>query len=77
MCRVYVSTGTLRSFDRRPLNPPGAGGHGQAQVQAYQHQSVPSAAALDTNLAENSRVFSNSLIAAAAASDVLDFDMDF
>ncbi|KQJ92194.1 NAC domain-containing protein 90 [Brachypodium distachyon] len=77
VCRVYVSTGTLRSFDRRPLNPPGAGGHGQAQVQAYQHQSVPSAAALDTNLAENSRVFSNSLIAAAAASDVLDFDMDF
>ncbi|CAD6254740.1 unnamed protein product [Miscanthus lutarioriparius] len=23
VCRVYISTGTLRSFDRRPLNPPG------------------------------------------------------
>ncbi|KAJ1274350.1 hypothetical protein BS78_05G055900 [Paspalum vaginatum] len=26
VCRVYVSTGTLRSFDRRPLNPPVVGG---------------------------------------------------
>lgn len=23
VCRVYISTGTLRSFDRRPLNPTG------------------------------------------------------
>lgn len=44
VCRVYISTGTLRSFDRRPLNPPG---HDQAV-----HRHVPSSARADfTNLA--------------------------
>ncbi|RCV37101.1 hypothetical protein SETIT_8G036100v2 [Setaria italica] len=45
VCRVYISTGTLRSFDRRPLNP--AGGVDQA-LHCYQQQQVlapPAAAA--------------------------------
>lgn len=46
VCRVYISTGTLRSFDRRPLNPAG---HNQAV-----HQHVPSSArAANTNLADD------------------------
>lgn len=36
VCRVYISTGTLRSFDRRPLNPPG-------HDQAVHYQQVPAA----------------------------------
>ncbi|WVZ54367.1 hypothetical protein U9M48_005175 [Paspalum notatum var. saurae] len=45
VCRVYISTGTLRSFDRRPLNPPAAAAGGldpQAAdavvVHSYQRQ---------------------------------------
>ncbi|CAM0148917.1 unnamed protein product [Urochloa decumbens] len=37
VCRVYISTGTLRSFDRRPLNPPAGGG---LAVHCYQQQQV-------------------------------------
>ncbi|TVU26863.1 hypothetical protein EJB05_29432 [Eragrostis curvula] len=35
VCRVYKSNGTLRSFDRRPLNPAG---HNQAAVHHQQQQ---------------------------------------
>ncbi|CAO2147705.1 unnamed protein product [Urochloa humidicola] len=53
VCRVYISTGTLRSFDRRPLNPAGGGGLDQAVVHSYQQQKVvpgpPAAAAAATN----------------------------
>ncbi|KAG8089041.1 hypothetical protein GUJ93_ZPchr0011g26895 [Zizania palustris] len=42
VCRVYISTGTLRSFDRRPLN----------QAATTQQQQVPSSTvAANTNLA--------------------------
>nr|TKV99357.1 hypothetical protein SEVIR_8G038000v2 [Setaria viridis] len=37
VCRVYISTGTLKSFDCRPLNP--AGGVDQA-LHCYQQQQV-------------------------------------
>ncbi|CAM0950049.1 unnamed protein product [Alopecurus aequalis] len=78
VCRVYISTGTLRSFDRRPLNPPG-----NAQTAARQH--APSRA--NTNLANN-RITANtgqannsqdwrSLITSTTAIDNFSFDMDF
>ncbi|KAF8641875.1 hypothetical protein HU200_067582 [Digitaria exilis] len=38
VCRVYISTGTLRSFDRRPLNH--AGGRDQAAVNGNRQQQV-------------------------------------
>ncbi|CAN6380604.1 unnamed protein product [Urochloa humidicola] len=38
VCRVYISTGTLRSFDRRPLNPAGGGGGLDQPVHSYQQQ---------------------------------------
>jgi len=52
VCRVYISTGTLRSFDRRPLNPPGglavAAQHafhcGYQQQQLQQPLQPPAAA---------------------------------
>jgi len=42
VCRVYISTGTLRSFDRRPLNPPGglAAAAQQAVHCGYQQQQL-------------------------------------
>ncbi|CAO2140907.1 unnamed protein product [Urochloa humidicola] len=36
VCRVYISTGTLRSFDRRPLNPPA--GDLEQPVHFYQQR---------------------------------------
>ncbi|XP_062197829.1 NAC domain-containing protein 90-like [Phragmites australis] len=45
VCRVYISTGTLRSFDRRPLNPPV---HDQA-VHHHQQQEVLQPPAASTN----------------------------
>ncbi|OEL33430.1 NAC domain-containing protein 90 [Dichanthelium oligosanthes] len=47
VCRVYISTGTLRSFDRRPLNPPG--GVDQAAVHYQQHPALPPPASAMTN----------------------------
>ncbi|CAO2145637.1 unnamed protein product [Urochloa humidicola] len=38
VCRVYISTGTLRSFDRRPLNLAAAAGLDKAAVHCYQQQ---------------------------------------
>ncbi|CAL4995451.1 unnamed protein product [Urochloa decumbens] len=38
VCRVYISTGTLRSFDRRPLNPAGGGSLMDRPVHCYQQQ---------------------------------------
>nr|CAB3490946.1 unnamed protein product [Digitaria exilis] len=38
VCRVYISNGTLRSFDRRPLNH--AGGLDQAAVNGNRRQQV-------------------------------------
>jgi hypothetical protein len=51
VCRVYISTGTLRSFDRRPLNP--TGGLAVAAVHCgYQQQQLqplpPPAAVAET-----------------------------
>lgn len=44
VCRVYISTGTLRSFDRRPLNRPGGlavvSAHQQAVHCGYQQQQL-------------------------------------
>ena len=40
VCRVYTSNGTLRSFDRRPLNPPAAGLGDQAAAHRYQQQEA-------------------------------------
>lgn len=44
VCRVYISTGTLRSFDRRPLNRPGGlavvSAHQQAVHRGYQQQQL-------------------------------------
>ncbi|KAL6870715.1 hypothetical protein ACP4OV_014563 [Aristida adscensionis] len=40
VCRVYISTGTLRSFDRRPLNPLN---HGYQQALHLHHQQPPPA----------------------------------
>ncbi|XP_047050985.1 NAC domain-containing protein 90-like [Lolium rigidum] len=76
VCRVYISTGTLRSFDRRPLNTPGNG-----QTAARQH--APSVAT--ANLA-NDRVTANTgqanntqewRLLSATAVDNFSFDMDF
>ncbi|KAM0821575.1 hypothetical protein ACQ4PT_072095 [Festuca glaucescens] len=77
VCRVYISTGTLRSFDRRPLNPPVGNGQTLARLHA------PSAA--NANLA-NDRVTADigqvnntedwrSL--SATAIDNFSFDVDF
>ena len=42
VCRVYTSNGTLRSFDRRPLNPPAAGVDDQtAAAHRCQEQEAP------------------------------------
>ncbi|BAF29215.1 NAC domain-containing protein 90 [Oryza sativa Japonica Group] len=49
VCRVYVSTGTLRSFDRRPLDAPPVISHHQPQLQQQQRQLPSSAAAAATN----------------------------
>ncbi|XP_025828029.1 NAC domain-containing protein 90-like isoform X2 [Panicum hallii] len=40
VCRVYTSNGTLRSFDRRPLNPPAGGGLDQAAAHRCQQQEA-------------------------------------
>ncbi|RLM70084.1 NAC domain-containing protein 90-like [Panicum miliaceum] len=42
VCRVYTSNGTLRSFDRRPLNPP-PGGLDQAAAhrRCQQQEALP------------------------------------
>jgi hypothetical protein len=81
VCRVYISTGTLRSFDRRPFNPPGNG------QTAAARQHAPWAA--NTNLA-NDRVTANtntghannpedwrSLVTSTTAIDNFSLDMDF
>ncbi|KAK3119780.1 hypothetical protein QOZ80_9AG0675070 [Eleusine coracana subsp. coracana] len=54
VCRVYTSNGTLRSFDRRPLNHGGA--HDQQGVLRYRHRQrqqqlvlLPPAANTSTN----------------------------
>ncbi|KAL6595517.1 hypothetical protein ACP70R_047857 [Stipagrostis hirtigluma subsp. patula] len=47
VCRVYISTGTLRSFDRRPLNP--AGHDRQPAVHLHQQQAVIAPTAASTN----------------------------
>ncbi|CAN6362303.1 unnamed protein product [Urochloa humidicola] len=42
VCRVYISTGTLRSFDRRPLNPVAAGGlHQPVHCHQQQREVLP------------------------------------
>lgn len=50
VCRVYISTGTLRSFDRRPLNRPGGlavfSAHQQAVHCGYQQPQLPPPAAV-------------------------------
>ena len=46
VCRVYTSNGTLRSFDRRPLNPPAAGLGDQAAAHRYQQEALPPPAAV-------------------------------
>ncbi|CAN6374135.1 unnamed protein product [Urochloa humidicola] len=38
LCRVYISTGTLRSFDRRPLNPAGGGLEQPPSHYSYRQQ---------------------------------------
>ncbi|EAY79990.1 hypothetical protein OsI_35158 [Oryza sativa Indica Group] len=45
VCRVYISTGTLRSFDRRPLDNQAA-----APTQQQVMPSLTAAAAVNTNL---------------------------
>ncbi|KAF0889448.1 hypothetical protein E2562_024511 [Oryza meyeriana var. granulata] len=54
VCRVYIGTGTLRSFDRRPLDTPSAGHDHRAVFQQQRHVAdvVPSAeAAVNASLA--------------------------
>ncbi|XP_062182762.1 NAC domain-containing protein 90-like isoform X2 [Phragmites australis] len=47
VCRVYINTGTLRSFDRRPLNPSGR--HDQAAHHHHRQQNVLPPAANTNN----------------------------
>ncbi|KAL5203572.1 hypothetical protein ABZP36_008443 [Zizania latifolia] len=71
VCRVYISTGTLRSFDRRPLNHA-----------ATTEQQVPPSTAAITNLAgaraENSRDSSSSgsreIVADGSEDDAIDWN---
>uniref|UniRef100_A0A0E0MCL4 NAC domain-containing protein n=1 Tax=Oryza punctata TaxID=4537 RepID=A0A0E0MCL4_ORYPU len=51
VCRVYISTGTLRSFDRRPLDNQAA--HTQQQLPSL----TAAVAAVNTNLAAAGVVF--------------------
>lgn len=67
VCRVYISTGTLRSFDRRPLNPPG--GLAAVQYCGYQQQQLqprlPPAAAVPTTTSHHHQ----QMLAAAVVDD--------
>uniref|UniRef100_A0A0E0MJT8 NAC domain-containing protein n=1 Tax=Oryza punctata TaxID=4537 RepID=A0A0E0MJT8_ORYPU len=50
VCRVYVSTGTLRSFDRRPLDAPPVSHHDHHnQPHQLQQQRLPSSSPATTN----------------------------
>ncbi|XP_044392896.1 NAC domain-containing protein 90-like [Triticum aestivum] len=71
VCRLYISTGTLRSFDRRPLNTSGNG-------QAAARRHVPSAAnTASIGQADNYQGWSTLVTTSTTDVDNFCFDMDF
>uniref|UniRef100_A0ACD5XIS0 Uncharacterized protein n=2 Tax=Avena sativa TaxID=4498 RepID=A0ACD5XIS0_AVESA len=73
VCRVYISTGTLRSFDRRPLNPP----VGNAQTVSRRHAAPSAANTENSGQAYNSRDWGSLITSTSTAIDNFSFDMDF
>ncbi|KAM3255735.1 hypothetical protein ACQJBY_048739 [Aegilops geniculata] len=71
VCRLYISTGTLRSFDRRPLNTSGNG-----QAAARRHApSVANTASIGQ--ADNYQGWSTLVTTSTTDVDNFCFDMDF